>query len=118
MAERAGRCSGAPRPPGSPDRCARPGLGVRRRWYADPTTGWRAHPANRPGTSRTEEGVDMSGEMDQAKGRVKQATGDLTGDDEMKREGEADEAAGKLKDKVDDAKDGVNDAIDKLRGKD
>lgn len=57
----------------------------------------------------------MSGEFDQAKGRVKQAAGDLTGDDEMKREGEADEAAGKLKDMVGDAKDKINETIDKIR---
>jgi uncharacterized protein YjbJ (UPF0337 family) len=57
----------------------------------------------------------MSGEIDQAKGRAKQAVGDLTDDKEMQREGEADEAAGKLKDKVDDAKDKVNDLIDKAR---
>jgi uncharacterized protein YjbJ (UPF0337 family) len=60
----------------------------------------------------------MSGETDQAKGRVKQAAGDLTGNDDLKREGKADEAAGKVKDKVDDAKDAVNDAVDKVRGKD
>jgi len=57
----------------------------------------------------------MSGEFDQAKGRAKQAAGDLTGDDELKREGKADEAAGKVKDAVDDAKDKVVDAVDKLR---
>ncbi len=57
----------------------------------------------------------MSGEFDQAKGRTKQAVGDLTDDEEMEREGEADEAAGKLKDKVDDAKDKVNSLIDKVR---
>ncbi len=57
----------------------------------------------------------MSGEFDQAKGRAKQAVGDLTDDKEMQREGEADEVAGKLKDKVDDAKDKVNDLIDKAR---
>ena len=47
----------------------------------------------------------MSGEMDQVKGRVKQAAGDLTDDRDLKREGQRDEAAGKLKDKVDDVKD-------------
>lgn len=57
----------------------------------------------------------MSGEFDQAKGRAKQAAGDLTDDDELKREGKADETAGKVKDAVDDAKDKVVDAVDKLR---
>jgi uncharacterized protein YjbJ (UPF0337 family) len=59
----------------------------------------------------------MSGEMDQMKGRVKQAAGDLADDPDLKREGERDEAAGKLKDKVDDVKDKVDDAIDKVKDK-
>lgn len=57
----------------------------------------------------------MSGETDQAKGRVKQAAGDLTGDDELRREGQQDETAGKVKDKIDDAKDSVNDAVDSVK---
>lgn len=60
----------------------------------------------------------MSGETDQAKGRVKQAAGDLTDNDDLKREGKADEAAGKVKEGIDDAKDKLNDAVDKVRGKD
>ena len=59
----------------------------------------------------------MSGEKDQAVGRVKQAAGDLTGDDEMKREGKKDETAGKVKDAVGDAKDKVNDAVEGIRKK-
>ena len=59
----------------------------------------------------------MSGEMDQMKGRVKQAAGDLTDDSDLKREGKGDEAAGKLKDKVDDVKDKVDDAIDDVKDK-
>lgn len=59
----------------------------------------------------------MDGEMDQAKGRVKQAAGDLTDDDELAREGEADEKAGKLKDKVDSAKEKANEAIDSAKDK-
>ena len=43
----------------------------------------------------------MSGEADQAKGRIKQAVGDLTDDKDLKREGKVDEAAGKIKDGVD-----------------
>jgi uncharacterized protein YjbJ (UPF0337 family) len=49
----------------------------------------------------------MSGEMDKAKGRTKQALGDLTDDGDMKREGKVDEAAGKVKDAVDKVKDKV-----------
>jgi uncharacterized protein YjbJ (UPF0337 family) len=55
--------------------------------------------------------------MDQMKGRVKQAAGDLTDDKDLKREGKGDEAAGKVKDKVDDVKDKVDDAIDDVKDK-
>jgi len=60
----------------------------------------------------------MSGETDKISGRIKQAAGDLTDNDDLKREGKADEAAGKVKETVDDAKDSLNDAVDKVRGKD
>ncbi len=59
----------------------------------------------------------MSGETDQAKGRIKQAAGDLTGDDELRRDGEKDETAGKVKDTIDDAKDKLNDAVDSVKNK-
>ena len=44
------------------------------------------------------------------KGRIKEAAGDLTDDDDLKNEGKVDKAAGKVKDVVDDVK-------DKLTGK-
>jgi uncharacterized protein YjbJ (UPF0337 family) len=47
----------------------------------------------------------VSGEGDKTKGRIKQAVGDLTDDDEMKREGKIDEGAGKVKEAVDNVKD-------------
>lgn len=59
----------------------------------------------------------MSGNSDQAKGRVKQAAGDLTDDDDLKREGKADETAGKTKNKIDDAKDKASDAVDSVKDK-
>lgn len=59
----------------------------------------------------------MSGEMDKLKGRAKQAAGDLTDNDDLHDEGERDEAAGKVKDKVDDVKDSVNDAVDSVTDK-
>jgi uncharacterized protein YjbJ (UPF0337 family) len=49
----------------------------------------------------------MSGDTDKATGRVKQAVGDLTDDKDMKHEGKADEAGGKVKDVVDKVKDKV-----------
>ena len=53
----------------------------------------------------------MSGEADQAKGRIKEAVGDLTDDKSLKNEGKVDKAAGKVKEGIDDVK-------DKLTGKD
>ena len=51
----------------------------------------------------------MSGEADKLAGKVKEAGGDLTGDDELKAKGENQQVAGdvknvgdKLKDKADD----------------
>jgi uncharacterized protein YjbJ (UPF0337 family) len=41
------------------------------------------------------------GAVDEAKGKAKQAVGDLTDDDKLKNEGKVDEAKGKVKDAVD-----------------
>ena len=57
----------------------------------------------------------MDKDFDQAKGRVKQAAGDLTDNDRLKREGQADEKAGKLKEAVENMKDKVEDAIDNVK---
>ena len=43
---------------------------------------------------------EVDGKIDQAKGRAKQAVGDLTNDEDLKAEGEADEVAGKVQDTV------------------
>jgi uncharacterized protein YjbJ (UPF0337 family) len=51
------------------------------------------------------------GDVDTAKGRLKQAAGDLTGNDDLHREGKVDEASGKVKEKVGDAADKVKDAL-------
>ena len=56
-------------------------------------------------------------DMDQAKGKVKQAVGDLTDNDELRREGKADETAGKAKEKVGDLKDKAEDVIDHVKDK-
>lgn len=55
----------------------------------------------------------MSGNTDQAKGRVKEAAGALTGDDDLKNEGKVDQGAGTVKEKVGDAVDKVKDALHK-----
>jgi uncharacterized protein YjbJ (UPF0337 family) len=59
----------------------------------------------------------MSGEKDKAKGKVKQAAGDLTDDEKLRREGKVDEATGKVKDAADRLGDRVEDAADKARDK-
>ncbi|MBW8827396.1 MAG: CsbD family protein [Acidobacteria bacterium] len=53
------------------------------------------------------------GNMDQAKGKIKQAAGDLTDDEDLEREGKVDELAGDVKDKASDAVDRVKDALHK-----
>jgi len=55
----------------------------------------------------------MSGFVDKAKGRMKEAVGGATDDDDLKREGKADNTVGKVKDNVDDAADAVRDKFDK-----
>jgi uncharacterized protein YjbJ (UPF0337 family) len=51
------------------------------------------------------------GKFDEVKGRAKEAIGDATDDDDLKREGKADKASGKVKQKVDDAVDKVKDVF-------
>ena len=57
----------------------------------------------------------MGEHMDEAKGRTKEAAGDLTGDDKLKREGKVDRAVSSVKDTVDDVADKVKDKIGKDR---
>jgi uncharacterized protein YjbJ (UPF0337 family) len=59
----------------------------------------------------------VAGTADEMKGKAKEAVGDLTDDDELKREGKADRAAGNVKDKLDDAKDWVEDRVDGVKDK-
>jgi uncharacterized protein YjbJ (UPF0337 family) len=49
--------------------------------------------------------------MDEAKGRVKEAAGDLTDDKDLQREGKVDQATGKAKDKIDDASDKAKELV-------
>lgn len=54
---------------------------------------------------------DGDGKVDEAKGRLKEAAGDLTDNDSLKDEGRVDRAAGSVKDKVGDAADKVKDVV-------
>lgn len=53
----------------------------------------------------------MANNMDDLKGRVKEAAGDLTGDKDLKNEGKVDKATGAVKDKVGDVADKVKDIV-------
>ena len=50
--------------------------------------------------------------IDDAKGRVKEAAGDLTGDKDLQREGKVDQAGGKAKEGVEKATEKVKDVLD------
>lgn len=54
---------------------------------------------------------------DEAKGRIKEAAGSLTNDQDLKNEGKADRASGAIKDKLEGAKDKVEDAVDSVKDK-
>jgi uncharacterized protein YjbJ (UPF0337 family) len=57
----------------------------------------------------------MAGNLDQTKGKIKQAIGDLTDDNQLKREGRTDERAGEVKEFVEDSKDTIEDAVDNVK---
>jgi len=53
------------------------------------------------------------GQVDDVKGRVKEAAGDLTDNDGLKREGKVDQATGTVKEKLEDATDKVKDVVNR-----
>jgi uncharacterized protein YjbJ (UPF0337 family) len=53
------------------------------------------------------------GTLDEAKGRTKEAVGDLTGDQDLKDEGKVDRASGKVKDAVGGVADKAKDMLRK-----
>jgi uncharacterized protein YjbJ (UPF0337 family) len=63
-------------------------------------------PGNQRGASMTDKNVD------EAKGRVKEAAGSLTGDKSLKRDGQADQAKASVKDGVDKVADKAKDVLD------
>ncbi len=54
----------------------------------------------------------MDANMDEAKGRMKEAAGDLTDDDDMKREGKTDQMGATIKEKANQVVDKAKDMID------
>ena len=57
----------------------------------------------------------MGTNMDEAKGRMKEAAGDMTDDDDMKREGKADRIGAEIKDKANKVVDKAKDVLNKDR---
>ena len=62
--------------------------------------------------------MSNDGKQDQVAGKFKKGAGDLTGDDEMKNEGRAQETKGSAKEKLEDAKDSISGAVKGMGGKD
>ena len=61
--------------------------------------------------------ADADSKFEETKGRVKEAAGDLTDNDKLKREGKTDQMSGKAKQKIDDAKDKIEDGVDRVKDK-
>jgi uncharacterized protein YjbJ (UPF0337 family) len=57
----------------------------------------------------------MDANMDEAKGRMKEAAGDMLDDDDMKREGKADRMGATVKEKANEVVDKAKEMIDKDR---
>jgi uncharacterized protein YjbJ (UPF0337 family) len=59
----------------------------------------------------------MGSEFDDMKGRAKEAAGDLTDNDDLKREGKADQFGATIKEKAERAKDKVDETVDNMKEK-
>lgn len=56
----------------------------------------------------------MAGKGDEIKGRIKEAAGAITDDDQLRREGKVDQAAGKVKQAATDAVEKAKDMVHNL----
>jgi uncharacterized protein YjbJ (UPF0337 family) len=56
----------------------------------------------------------MDGKVDELKGRAKEAAGAVTDNEQLRAEGRADQAKGKVKQSIDKAADKVKNAIDQV----
>ena len=59
----------------------------------------------------------MGEKMDKAKGRAKEAAGDLTDNERLEREGQLDQMGGAVKGKAEDVKDKVGEGVDRAKEK-
>jgi uncharacterized protein YjbJ (UPF0337 family) len=57
----------------------------------------------------------MDKNLDQMKGRVKEAAGDLTGNKDLQREGKTDRAAGRVKEGIEEIKEKAENTVDALK---
>jgi uncharacterized protein YjbJ (UPF0337 family) len=66
-------------------------------------------------TTAEKGGSVMGGKSDEAKGRVKEAAGVLTGDKKLERKGKGDQVGGKLKQAVEKVKKKTDEVIDDVK---
>ena len=59
----------------------------------------------------------MGSNADDAKGRVKEAVGDLTNDRDLQREGKVDQAGASVKEFAENAKDKASELVDSVKDK-
>jgi uncharacterized protein YjbJ (UPF0337 family) len=65
---------------------------------------------------RRKGGTKVMGEkIDKTKGRAKEAAGDLTGNDRLKREGKIDQASGSVKGAAEKTRDKVAEGVDAVK---
>ncbi|UEX90046.1 CsbD family protein [Staphylococcus ratti] len=59
--------------------------------------------------------MNNEGNQEQAKGNLKETAGNFLGDKDLEKEGQQDKASGKVKEMADNAKEKVNDFVDKMK---
>jgi uncharacterized protein YjbJ (UPF0337 family) len=61
-------------------------------------------------------GDKIGNKVEDLGGKAKEATGNVTGDEQLQAEGKADQAKAGLKDAVEDVRDAAGDVVDKVKG--
>lgn len=80
------------------------------------TDKWLPTPSDRLATPGLGHAYGMENK-DQITGRIKEAAGDLTGNDELKREGKTDKVAGNVKDTIGNLEEKAKNAVDDVKGR-